>query len=87
MKKFYKVGTLWTQISWIIETPLFVNSELTSMIQLADICVYAIRRFLEKNETDLFEEIFKRADRRGRTVVGFRHYTDSTCACQICSNH
>src|SRR3990172_11318350 len=38
MNRFRKSGTLWTKIDRIIETPLFVNSELTSMIQIADIC-------------------------------------------------
>ena len=86
MKKFHKVGTLWTKITYIIETPLFVNSELTSMIQLTDVCVYAIRRYLEKGEEGLFNEIIKRADRRGSNVVGLRHYTDN-CQCKICKNH
>ena len=36
-----------------IETPLFVSSELTSFIQLTDVCVFALRRYLEKSETTL----------------------------------
>lgn len=35
MKAFHNNGTLWTRIQHIIETPLFVNSELTSMVQIA----------------------------------------------------
>jgi hypothetical protein len=87
MKLFHKQGTFWTKISNIIETPLFVNSELTSMIQIADVCAYSLRRYLENNETDLFDEIFKRADRKDKIVVGVRHFTDDTCACKICLNH
>lgn len=34
MKNFHKEGTLWTKLQNIIETPLFVNSELTSMVQI-----------------------------------------------------
>ncbi|MCK5134544.1 MAG: DUF3800 domain-containing protein [Bacteroidales bacterium] len=87
MKRFHRVGTLWTQIEYIIETPLFVNSELTSMIQLTDVCVYAIRKYLEKGEDELFNEIYRRADRRGRNVVGIRHFSEDICTCHICSNH
>lgn len=37
MHRFRKNGTLWTKIDRIIETPLFVNSDLTKMIQIADV--------------------------------------------------
>ncbi|MFA5362581.1 MAG: DUF3800 domain-containing protein [Candidatus Omnitrophota bacterium] len=91
MKKFHKDGTLWTKIKWIIETPLFVNSELTSMVQISDLCSYALRRYLENNENDLFDLIFKRADRKGDIaspiVVGVRHFTKMDCTCKICNAH
>ncbi len=87
MKKFHKSGTFWTQIDNIIETPLFVNSELTSMIQIADVCAYAFRRYLENDESNLFEKIFERADRKKNKVVGVRHFTNKECNCSICQNH
>jgi hypothetical protein len=87
MKRFQSTGTLWTSVTKIIETPLFVNSELTNMVQIADVCAYAIRRYLEKNETSLFNEIHKRADRKGGNVVGTRHFPPSRCRCVICSGH
>lgn len=87
MKSFHKTGTLWGQVTEIIETPLFVDSELTSMVQMSDLCAYALRRYLENGERDIFDLIFKRADRSGTATVGVRHFTNSTCACQICSSH
>ena len=39
------------------------------MIQLTDVCVYAIRRYLEKGEEELFDAIRIRADRKGSNVV------------------
>lgn len=90
MKKFHLRGTLWTDVKHIVETPLFVNSELTSMIQIVDLCAYALRRYLENQEEELFDLIFMRADRkenRERTetrVVGVRHFTLPKCACKIC---
>ena len=37
MRGFHHKGTRWTAVENIIETPLFVDSQLTSMVQLADI--------------------------------------------------
>jgi hypothetical protein len=87
MKKFYRNGTLWTNLKNIIETPLFVDSELTGMVQIADLCAYALRRYLENNEYELFDLIFQRADRKGTMVVGVRHFTTNTCTCKICTSH
>lgn len=87
MKSFHQQGTFWTQVEHIIETPLFVNSELTGMIQIADVCAYALRRYLENGEERLFDQVFKRADRKGNTAVGVRHFTHSTCTCKICATH
>jgi len=87
MKEFHRKGTLWTKVQNIIETPLFVDSELTCLVQVADLCSYALRRYLENQEDVLFNLIFKRADRIRNTVVGVRHFSDSNCSCEICRNH
>lgn len=85
MQQFHRKGTLWTSIDHIIETPLFVNSELTSMVQLADLCSYVIRRFFELNETDLFDRIKVRIDKHNGKLVGIRHYTTDACTCAVCA--
>jgi len=41
MRRFHVQGTLWAKVERIIETPLFVDSSLTSMVQMADLCAYA----------------------------------------------
>ena len=87
MKQFHNKGTFWTRISNIIETPLFVDSSLTSMVQIADVCAYSIRRYLENGEDELFNEVIKRADRRGPIAVGVRHFTNPVCACKVCAAH
>ncbi|MCC7430723.1 DUF3800 domain-containing protein [bacterium] len=87
MKKFHSQGTLWTSVKNIIETPLFVDSQLTSMIQVADLCAYALRRYLENNEEELFNLIFKIATKKNGKVVGVRHFTELNCCCKICSSH
>jgi len=87
MRRFQKRGTYWTNVQNIIETPLFVDSELTSMVQIADLCGYALRRYLENGEDELFDLIFQRADRRSNLVVGVRHFSDLSCQCKICLAH
>lgn len=87
MKQFHRIGTLWTAIENIVETPFFVDSQLTNMIQLADVCAYSIRRYVEKGEDYLFKEIFKIADKKDGKVVGVRHFTVTSCTCQICQAH
>lgn len=85
MLGFHRSGTLWTDVKHIIETPLFVNSELTGMVQIADLCGYALRRYLENNETELFDLIFQRADKFYDRVVGVRHFAPQGCTCAICA--
>lgn len=88
MRRFHQQGTVWRRIERIIETPLFVDSSLTSMVQVADLCAYATRRFFEHGETDLLERVYSRFDRRGAWLVGLRHYTGPTaCHCRICQHH
>jgi hypothetical protein len=87
MKVFHERGTLWKNIDHIIETPLFVNSKLTGMIQLADLCAYSIRRYLENKETELFDMVFERVDINNGRRVGIRHFPGSGCMCKICQSH
>ena len=87
MMPFHAHGTRWVAIDHIIETPLFVDSHLTSMVQMSDLCGYAIRRFFENNETDLFNRIYPRFDRAANGIVGIRHYTAAGCACRVCKDH
>lgn len=84
MQQFHKKGTLWTKINHIIETPLFVNSELTSMVQIADLCSYILRRYIENGENDLLNRIKPRFDVYKGNVVGVRHYSKETCTCDLC---
>lgn len=87
MRDFHRSGTRWTNISHIFETPLFVDSHLTSMVQVADLCAYATRRFLDNNERTLFDLIYSRFDRVSGAVLGIRHFTTNGCTCQICRDH
>lgn len=87
MKHFHQAGTIWTSIENIVEIPFYVDSELTSMVQLADLCSYGIRRYLDNGEDYIFKEIFKRVDTKDGKTVGIRHFTSKECGCEICKSH
>lgn len=82
-------GTSYAGIPHIVETPLFVDSSLTTMVQAADLAAYATRRFFENAETDLFDRIYSRFDRNSAgKLVGLRHFTGKApCTCRVCLDH
>lgn len=87
-RDFHKDGTHYKDIVNVVETPLFVDSALTSMIQMADLCAYALRRLLENNENTLWDLVEPRAEKLGAANVGVRHYTGKrACVCRICVAH
>ena len=87
-RRYHSKGTFYRNIENIVETPLFVDSSLTAMIQMADICVFGLRRFIENGETYIWEHVRGRVDRLGGNDVGVRHCTGSrSCSCEICKAH
>lgn len=87
-RSFHKDGTRWTPLSLIIETPLFVDSEFTSLVQVADLCAYATRRYFENGERPLFDAILPRFNTHNGRLVGIRHYTGQRrCSCAVCQRH
>lgn len=95
MREFHKQGTLWAKVNRINETPMFVDSKLTRMVQMADLCSYAIRRYVENGETELIKPLLARTDtvndRKSSSpslvAVGGRHYAKMSCECEICIAH
>lgn len=88
-RAWHEGGTAFTAIPHLAETPLFVDSSLTLMVQVADLVAYATRRFFDNGETDLFDRFYSRYDRTpGGLLVGLRHFTARTpCACRVCLDH
>jgi hypothetical protein len=66
---------------------MFVDSKLTRMVQIAGLCAYSLRRFVENGEMNLMKRIFARADRVGARTVGVRHFSGLGCGCVICHSH
>lgn len=89
MRRFHARGTRWTNsIPRLVETPLFVDSRLTSLVQVADVFAYATRRYLENQETDLFDLVLPKVHSVAGRLVGMRHYRgQQACGCLICRQH
>lgn len=88
MRRFHTHGTRYISVPRLVETPLFVDSELTSMVQIADLCSYATRRYFENGERDLFDRIYSVFDRNNGKLVGLRHYVGKeNCVCTVCIDH
>lgn len=86
MRKFHSQGTRQMELDHIVETPMFVDSRLTGMVQMADLCAYAVRRYIENGERELFDTIYSRFDRAGNGLVGARHFQQDGCQCRICTD-
>jgi len=75
----------------IIETPLFVDSGLTRMIQLADLWGYSLRRYVENCDSTLFSVLHSKQ----KTLIGriqhpaprsrVDHFAEPSCPCLICT--
>ncbi len=89
VRGWHRTGTAYSAIPHIAETPFFVDSSLTAMVQVADLVAYATRRFFDANEEDLFRRVYDRFDRLpDGTLVGLRHFTSSApCRCRVCVDH
>ncbi|MDI3283168.1 DUF3800 domain-containing protein [Polyangium sp. 15x6] len=90
LDEFRKSGHPWGALRNVIEAPFFVDSSLSGFTQLADVCAYAVRRYLEKglepgsHEERNFLRIFPKFDRSGTRLHGLRHScTKGTCPCLV----
>ncbi|HSS77587.1 MAG TPA: DUF3800 domain-containing protein [Thermoanaerobaculia bacterium] len=70
----------------VIEAPFFLDSRSNSGVQVADLCAFALRRYLENQEEQRLAAIFPRFHRLpGGGLCGLRHLTSAGCTCKICS--
>lgn len=83
---FRTTGHRWGQLHNLAEVPLFVDSCATRMIQFADLVAYALRRYYEKGQADLFDLIAHKFDAEGGVVHGLLHLVDVSerCPCRAC---
>jgi hypothetical protein len=86
-RDFRLLGTRWGRIVRnLADTPVFVNSQASRLVQLADHVAYAVFRRYEASDTSYFDIISSKFDEEGGRLHGLSHRQkgDQTCMCPAC---
>lgn len=84
---FRTAGASWGgRIRHLAEIPMFTDSRLTRMLQLADFVAYAVFRYYEHGDASMFNQIATRFDQAGGQVHGIVHLCTrrEDCLCPGC---
>ena len=83
---FRESGTRWGKLRNLAEVPLFVDSRMSRIIQLADLAAWATWRRYERGDTGYFDRIVSRFDTEGGVIHGLVHYKprEEQCHCPAC---
>ena len=85
-RDFRTVGTQWGQVRNLVDTPMFVDSRASRLVQLADHVAYAVFRRFNARDTQYFDIIQSRFDEADGVVHGLehRHSCKHQCSCPAC---
>ena len=83
---FRTLGTQWGVIQTLADTPLFVDSRASRVIQLADHVAYAVFRRYESGDTQYLDLIATKFDAEDGIVHGLAHkeHGNPNCMCIAC---
>lgn len=86
-REFRTLGTRWGVVRNLAETPLFVDSQASRLVQLADNVAYAVFRRYNSCDAQYFDIIAPKFDSFEGVVHGLSHkqQTDPTCMCVACA--
>ncbi len=84
--EFRTLGTRWGVIRRLADTPLFVDSRASRVIQLADHVAYAVFRRYHAGDTNYFDRIAQKFDEEDGVVHGLAHKElgNPGCMCPAC---
>ncbi len=84
--EFRTLGTRWGVIRNLSDTPLFVDSRASRVIQLADHVAYAVFRRYQSGDTQYFDRIAAKFDAEDGIVHGLAHKEigNPNCMCIAC---
>ena len=85
-REFRQLGTSWGVIRHLADTPLFVDSRASRVVQLADHVAYAVFRRYNAKDAQYFDIIASKFDQSDGVVHGLAHKQtyDQTCMCPAC---
>lgn len=83
---FRTLGTRWGSIRNLADTPFFVDSRASRLIQLADHVAYAVFRRYNSSDTQYFDIIAPKFDSAGGVLHGLshKHNSNQPCMCPSC---
>ncbi len=86
-KDFRTLGTRWGVVRNLADTPFFVNSRASRVVQLADHVAYAVFRRYDRRDAQYFDLIAAKFDAVDGVVHGLvhKHQLDTQCMCLACS--
>lgn len=86
--QFFTVGTRVRRLVNLPEIPLFTDSHLSRMLQIADFCSYAVFRRYEAGDIRYFDMIANRFDQSEGIIHGLIHRISvqprAPCMCPAC---
>ena len=86
-RDFRTLGTQWRVIRNLADTPLFVDSRASRVVQLADHVAYAVFRRYSAHDAQYFDVMASRFDSTEGIVHGLSHKqtVDPNCMCIACA--
>lgn len=87
-REFRVNGTRWGKLRNLSEVPLFANSKVSRLLQLADLVAYATWRRYEHKDGRFFDALLCKFDQEGRILHGLVHRTSNrkACYCPACQS-
>lgn len=85
-REFRKVGTRWGSLKNIADTPFFVDSRASRLVQLADHVAYSVFRRYNSGDAQYIDIIANRFDEADGVIHGLSHKYNGrdTCTCPGC---
>lgn len=87
LTEYRTTGASWGKIKHLAEIPMFTDSKLTRMLQLADFVAYAVFRRYEHGDSSFLDRIINKFDQSGGRLHGLVHLVSNyhECFCPACS--
>ncbi len=85
-RHYREEGTRWGHLRNLAEVPLFVDSNASRLIQIADLLAWAVWRRYEHADTRYFDRVVPRFDAEGGVIHGLFHrkIPSDDCYCPAC---
>jgi Protein of unknown function (DUF3800) len=86
LAEYRTTGASWGRVRHLAEIPMFTDSRLTRMLQLADFVAYAVFRRYQSGDSKFLDKILKRFDQSGGRLHGLVHLVarHEECFCPAC---